>query len=162
MSGNRGDGAEIGDDQHIISSAKKNLSEILENDSLSVDRSTPTLSVGNSHGHAWAMLPQRVTNLTLSVKAYDLIRHRFLVNYKQSQLGIINEADQKYVNDGNSIVHGGGVKANAELYKDVTLHRRDDFPVFKSLYGCIPQVIWPISRSSTLSTLRLDRPCIRR
>ncbi|KAG0134245.1 hypothetical protein HOY82DRAFT_481579 [Tuber indicum] len=163
--------AEIGDDQHMISSAKKNLLEILEHDSLSVDRSTPTLTVGNSHGHAWATLPQRVqslesetsslreevglqkttitslqgqvTNLTLSVKAHELVRHRFLVNYKQNQLGVIDEEDKKYVTDGNSIVHGGDVKADAELYKDVTLpvRRRDDFPAFKNLTGASPRLM---------------------
>ena len=148
----------------------------------SIDRSTPTLIVGNSHGHAWTMLPQRVqslesetsslrkgvrsqkitisslqvqvTNLTLSDKAYGLLRHCFLVNYKQNQLGIINEVDQKYVIDGNSITHHGDVKADAELYKDVALHRRDDFPVFKGLYGCIPQVIWPICKQSLTTEIQ--------
>lgn len=181
-------GAEMGDDQHIISSAKQNLLEILGGDGLTVDRSTPTVSVGNSLGHTWATLPQRVqslesetsslkeetaslreevglqkvtiaslhgqvTNLTLSVKAYGLVRHRFLVNYKRSQLRMIEEVDQKYIDNGNSIAHGGDVKADAELYKNVTLHRRDDIPVFKSLYGCVPQVIWPISKQSLTSEI---------
>ncbi|PUU81996.1 hypothetical protein B9Z19DRAFT_1075948 [Tuber borchii] len=180
--------AEMGDDKHIIRSAKRNLSAILDNDELSVDRSTPTLTVGNSHGHAWAMLHQQVesyrsetsslreevgmlkitvaslegqvTSLTLSVKAYGLIRHRFLVNYKQKQMGIVDDADKKYVLDGNSIAHGGDVKADAELYKDVTLHRRQDFPVFESLYGCIPQVIWPISHPETLNIINFHATVI--
>jgi len=166
--------ADIGDDQHIISSAKKNLSDILENDGLSVDRNTPTLTVANSIGHDWGMLPERVkalegetsslkervglheititslqgqvTNLTLSVQAYGLIRHRFLVNYKQTHMGIVEGVDQRYIHDGNQIAHGGDVKADAELYKQAALHRRDDVSVFKSLYVFTPQVIWQICK----------------
>lgn len=175
--------AEIGDDEHIISSAKKNLSEILKNDGLSVDRSTPTLTVANSHGHTWAAalhevkslraetsslraetsslrevagmheititsLQVQVTNLTLSVQAYAAIRHRFLVNYKQTQMGIMEGVDQRYIYDGNSIAHGGDVKADAELYREAALHQRDDITVFRSLYGCIPLTIWSICKQS--------------
>jgi len=175
--------AEIGNYEHIISSAQKNRSDILENNSFSVDRNTPTLTVATSHGHAWATVPGsvkaldskisslrkeisslrervgsngvaltslqgQVTNLTLSVPAYALIRHCFLVNYKRMQMGIMDQADQRYICDRNTIAHGGDVKADAELYKVAALHRRDDVPVFKSLYGCIPLVIWQICKQS--------------
>jgi len=167
---------EIGDDEHIISSMKKNLSEILKNDGLSVDRNTPTLTVANSHSHTWAAalhevkslraeisslreqvgmhkititsLQGQVTNLTLSVPAYAAIRHRFLVNYKQTQMGIMNGVDQRYIYDRNSIAHGSDVKADAELYREAALHQRDDITVFRSLYGCIPLTIWSISKQS--------------
>jgi len=166
----------IGDDEEMIMGARDALGAVLEQDEIYVDCDVVPLAVGNTRGLGLASLPHRidilkatvashgktladnssrinslehrVEHFTLSDESYKLLRHRFIVNYKKAKLGQIADSDKKYIQDGDRVGHGGDAKADSELYRD--MKARDDFHVFKRLYGFYPQFLWSISMQSII------------
>jgi len=97
-----------------------------------------------------ASLMDDVQVLAMISEPYKLLRHGFIISYKRNKLHMRTESNEKYIIGGDFVSHRGDAKVDAELYRLTDGKARDDFLVFQSLYGCLPQIVWQISKQPLL------------
>lgn len=76
-------------------------------------------------------------------------RHRFISTYKRDILNEMDSADWTRIQHGNTVVHSGNIKCDAELYRGQNC--RVDQAVFRKLYGVLPGMAITIGRVSPIS-----------
>ncbi|QKX53630.1 uncharacterized protein TRUGW13939_00709 [Talaromyces rugulosus] len=89
--------------------------------------------------------------LELTAVGFRDFRHRFISVYKRDILGEADGNDQTYIRSGNTVVHSGNCKRDAELYSGPK--PRSDHSVFEKLYGVRPETAANIDDFSTICLL---------
>jgi len=84
-----------------------------------------------------------VSSLTCSLDVYNPLRNRFISAFKRDKLGNATDRDREIIGAGNRWARKGDAVADAQLYQGP--NGRRDFPVFKKLYGLLPETVQTIS-----------------
>lgn len=100
-----------------------------------------------------ASLEGHVSDLSLSLGGYRLLRNRFIGTFKRDKLGDMTPSNRRIIAKGNSWAHGGDAVADAQLYKGTA--KRSDPGDFEKLYGLPPKVVANLSMSF-LPTFKLS------
>jgi len=87
-------------------------------------------------------LQNRVSSLTCSLEAYNLLRNRFISAFKRDKLEKATDRDRRIIGAGNSWAHGGDAVFDAQLYEGQ--NGRRDFYAYKTLYGFLPETVQKI------------------
>ncbi|KAF8424059.1 hypothetical protein EV426DRAFT_717055 [Tirmania nivea] len=173
----------VGDEKAMKDDAKISLRNALDTDDLYVETVGRDLCIGNLQGLEYARyrsernhfeerlaaleereilkdvkiasLEDRVTNLTVSLDSYHVLRNRFLSTFKRDKLGNATEADFRLISEGegNNWAHGGDAIADALLYQKQRSYCRRDVSTYKRLYGLDPARVLEISYKPTIDAV---------
>ncbi|KAG0130092.1 hypothetical protein HOY82DRAFT_540281 [Tuber indicum] len=133
--------------------------KVLESKIVTLEAKNTTLEAKNasltsdvaSHASQIDSLQSQVGDLTLSLEAYTILRHRFICTFKRDKFGGYTDDDKIFIGDGNDTAHGGDAIADARLYTGSKPRR--DYTAYKKLYGFPPQVVREFIHAETISVL---------